>query len=193
MRAVSPVLSQQCVLVADLDLHTLDRRSDAGGNVVLDTVVADNRAGLGQTVALQHGQAEADEDSCHIRRQRGAAADGRSQASPQARQDLVRHQLLQQRPEDKARTPRPAPLLMLEARPSHLGRQLEQLAAHGWSLRQLGLDCAIHALVDARHGNEQRGPDGREILPKLRDGASVSHACACHHAEIVPTSPLESM
>ena len=156
-------------------------------------VAGHDGAGLGESVALHHRQAEADEHARDLRRQRRAAADRGAQTSAQAVQDLLRHQFVQQRPQQERQLPAAASLLVHEALPADIHRQLEQFALERRALFQLGTDRGIDALVDARHGNQDGRLDGLQVFRQQRDGARISDGRARHHSQVIAAGALEGV
>jgi hypothetical protein len=146
-----------------------------------------------QPVALQDRDTETDENARDLGRQRGAAGKRRAQVTAQARADLAGDQRIEHRPEQEIGRALGAALRMLEAPPADVDRLLEQLAPQRRSFGQPGTNRRVHALVHARHRDENRRADGDQILGQLLHRARVGCHRSRHHGEIVAHGALEGV
>ena len=186
-------LDQQRIVLADLDLNPRESPADTRRNVVFRTIGGHGRAGFGEPVTLQHPQAQPDKHARNVGRQSRTAGKCGPQTAAEPRQDFSCDQGVQHRPHQERRFPRPAPLLMLEARIAHAHRQLEQLLPHRRPLSELPADRPIDALVDAWHRYQQRRPYGLQVFRELRDRARIRRRRPGHDAEVVAAGALQGM
>ncbi len=165
--------------------------ADGGRIVALQAVHRHHGRGLGEAVALADRQPQPDEGPRDLRVERRAPADRDSQPPPQAIEELRRDQRPQQRPQKEGGLPRPPPLPPLEQVPPRAAREFEEAAPCRGGVLQLRLYGGVQALVDARHGNDRRGPHRPEVLREVRDGAREGHLRPRHHREVVAHRALE--
>ena len=92
-------------LVANLDFNAGYRFSDTSRQIVVSGIRARHGTGFGQTVTLYDWQPQADEYTGNLSRQRRSPDNRNVESPPQPGHDLVGHQRLKHRPQEKRKLP----------------------------------------------------------------------------------------
>ncbi len=178
-RLVLPVLledvlavQQHLAVVRDAHHGARQRLADRTDLGLVPRVEGRGRTGLGQAVALQHREADAAEEVAEPLAQRGAAGDRVLAAPAEDRVQLAVDQLGEElvlELQAEGRTARGVQRTAVGD--GRLGRRVEDLAlAVGLGL---GARRVVDLLEDARHTEDQRGPEGLELVGQVLD---VRHA-----------------
>lgn len=168
-------VQQHLPVVRDPHDRARQRLADRADLLAVPGVERGGRAGLGQAVALQHREADAAEEVAEALAQRGPARDGVLAPPAEHRAQLAVDQLVEDLvldPQAHRRARRGVQRLAVRDR--GVGGPVEDRAL-AVGLR-LGARRVVDLLEDPRHAQDQRRPEGRQLVGEVLDVGGRSPA-----------------